>query len=211
MPRTETDVANEALLALKEKRIASINDTGKVPEALKFALPLVREAVLRDYDWTCARRRAILTEITEEAPGVPVVNLTGRAHVFQKPDDALTIRELVDQSQNGSHYYADQTGTSFIQEGDRIYTDLAEPVAIYTKNADDPAEWDSLLATAVALMLAWKVAYEITGDRADENAAAQAASAFLAQARKATMAEQSQPKMPSQPFYPGLFDEEMRR
>ena len=47
MARTNTDIANEALLALKEKRITSISAVGKIPEALKFALPLVREAVLQ--------------------------------------------------------------------------------------------------------------------------------------------------------------------
>ena len=211
MAETETEVANEALLAIKAPRIASIDATGKAPEACKLALPIVRRAVLRDHDWTCARRRVKLTEITTEPDLTPVINLTGRAHVFRVPEDALAVRELVDASRNLSHYYADQSGTSFIQERGRIYTDLSEPIAIYTVDVEDPSEWDDLLTSAIAYMLAGKIAYEITGDRADENAAYQMAGAFLAQAKDATTKERTQPKVPSLQFYPGLFGEEMRR
>lgn len=200
MAETETEVANEALLALKEKRIASIDATGKAPEACKLALPIVRKAVLRDHDWTCARRRVRLTEITEEWDHSPVVNLTGRAHVFQVPADALAIRELVDANKNLSQYFADQSGTAFLQESGRIYTDLAEPIAIYTVDLEDPAEWDDLLTSAIAYMLAGKIAYEITGDRADEIAAYQMAGAFLSQAKDATTSERTQPKVPSTQF-----------
>ena len=211
MAETETEVANEALLAIKAPRIASIYATGKAPEACKLALPIVRRAVLRDHDWTCARRRIRLTEITEEEDLSPVINLTGRAHVFQAPADALAVRELVDTSKNQSQYFADQTGTAFLFESGRIYTDLAEPVAVYTVDLEDPSEWDDLLTSAIAYMLAGKIAYEITGDRADESAAYQMAGAFLAQAKAATTKERTQPKVPSLQFYPGLFDEEMRR
>lgn len=211
MATTETEVANEALLAIKAPRIASIDATGKVPEACKLALPIVRKAVLRDHDWTCARRRARLTEITEEEDSSPVINLTGRAHVFQAPPGALAIRELIDMSKNLSQHFADQTGTAFLYESGRIYTDLSEPVAVYTIDLADPTEWDDLLTSAIAYMLAGKIAYEITGDRSDENACYQMAGAFLAQAKEATTSERTQPKVPSLQFYPGLFDEEMRR
>lgn len=203
MARTELDVANEALHALQESPIADLSETGKAAEALKFTLPIARQTVIQMYDWTCAKCRSPLIKIEEESPGVPVVNFSGRAFVYQEP--AMSI-QLVDVLSPG-----DFAGTSFIKEGSRIYSDTDGAIGVFTIDLVDPAEWDALLATSVSYMLASRVAYTITGQPGRESQLMQSLGAYIAEAKKQSYSEARQRKSPAEQWAPGLFESEPRR
>ena len=198
---TNLDIANEALHALQAQKITSLTATGKIPEALNDALPRVRLDVLRMHDWTCARKRAPLTERTEESAGVDVINYSGRDHVYDIPDDKVRLIEVVD---------VNQQPVQFIVEGQRIYTDDEEPYIIYTFDQDDPTYWDDLLRSTVALMLAARVALEVTGDPSYEEKTLQKAGMYLQQARRQSAREARQGAAKTDPWYPGIWTEDKR-
>jgi len=203
MARTELDVANEALYALQESPIADLDAEGKAPEALKFNLPIARRTILQMYDWTCARKREPLVEIEEESPGVPVINYSGRDHVYENPTEALRLVDVLSP--------LDMTGASWIKEGGRIYTDTEDAIGVYTIDLTDPSDWDDLLATSVAYMLASRVAYTITGEKSREADLMQMVASYISQAKQQSYSESRQRRSPSEQWAPGLFEAESRR
>lgn len=203
MARTELDVANEALQALQESPITDLTLAGKANETMKFFLPIARRTSLQMYDWTCARRRAPLTLITEESPGVPVINYTGRLYVYQSPADALRIVDVLNPLV--------ATRADWIKEGNRIYTDAEEAIGVYTIDLPDPADWDDLLATVVAFVLASRAAYTITGIIGRETALLQNVGAYITEAKRQSHSDARQRLPPSDQWAPGLFNTESRR
>jgi len=200
---TELDVVNEALHNLQESPISDLNAEGKIPETMKFLLPIARRNVLEMADYVVSRKRAPLEKITEESPGVPVINYSGRAYVYSVPADALRILEVLDP--------VTMEQTDWVREGIRIYTDTDEAIGVYTIDLPDPATWDDLLATSIATMLASKAAFTITGEKSREQELFQLAAAYMAGAKKQSYSQARKPFGPSDQWAPGLFDVETRR
>lgn len=207
---TELDVVNDALFMIKESPLTDISESGKVGDAVRFQLPQVRQTVLQAYDWACARKREKLVRIEEESPGIPVINESGRRYVYAMPTDCIAIRDVIDTYTNTMMYGSTQVHATYLIEQERIYTDLAEPLAIYTYDLTDATKWDPLLAGAIAAYLAYKIAFYITGDRNDEQAALQAYSGYITLAKTQSALEMANKPRTHLYIYPGLFDEDQR-
>lgn len=146
---TELDIVNMAALALGAKRSISTNDKTNIAEEMRAAFRLVRDNLIRSYNWGCCIKEdtVALTEIREGA-SLP--------YVYQVPSDCLQIISL-----NGI-----QTGYSGLERvefydplykirGHKLYTKLKAPLKIeYSYRNEDITSYDACFCKVLALDLA---------------------------------------------------------
>lgn len=155
MVTSDVQLCNMALSRIgSEERIQKLSDTTK-NEAVQCNLfyAQTRDEVLRAFPWPCAIHRQVLAAI--DGP-----TLSKFTYAYQLPTDPYCLRVLgmIDVA-NGT--YADVVGVQYEIEGRTLLTDLT-PVGIkYTKQLTDTKDFDSLLAEAIILKLASKIAYPI--------------------------------------------------
>lgn len=88
-----------------------------------------------------------------------------------------------------------------IREGRKLFTDTGAPLNIlYIARITDVAEWGPLLAHAIAMRLAWKVAFRLTGETAVEDRAEKAFEKALATGRAADAQEGTPEDEPESDF-----------
>jgi len=139
------EIGNRALINLKRETLISWNDGSVAGQRLQEIWPTVRDAVLRDYPWSCATGRALLAKQTE-APAWGAVNQYKRL-----PDD-LKVRAL-----NVDKY------TKWRVEGRSIVTNAEAPLGVlYTRRVTDPTIYDALLVDALQHKLTSALAIPLT-------------------------------------------------
>lgn len=194
-------VINEALEAIMERPLEDLLGTDKLTLYMVTMAARVRQDVLRRQDWTCARARVPLVEITHEDytppdPEPPVINYTGYDYVFQAPT-ALRLIDVVDP-----------TGFDPVDrllEGDRIYTDEPKPIAIITQDLEDPTAWDSLLRSAIVYSLAARTVFNITGQQDKVQMLMQVAEGYYSEAKRQSLREHEPGPEPSSEWFPDLW------
>lgn len=143
---TDTDLVNKALGLIGQDRITSLDNTinSKVIQTANFFLDPTKRAVLRAFDWNCARTRVALAETAEnESAGE-------WAHSYAYPSDCLAARRFVGDK---NRRFAFSVETNLV--GNRvIYTNLSSAKLVYTRNQTDVNKWDALLFDACAHRLA---------------------------------------------------------
>lgn len=146
---TDTDLANYALAHLGEPTISSIAGTSNVERLCGRFIDDVKREVIRSHRWNCATKRATLAQL-ETAPN------HGLDHAYQLPGDFLRLLEVNGEEWEGSDQYFE------VENGEKIVTDADEVEIRYIAEigVDD---MDPLLAEAIALKLASKLAVPITG------------------------------------------------
>ena len=221
-------VINEALEAIMERPLEDLLGTDKLTLYMVSMAARVRQDVLRRQDWTCARARVPLVEITYEPwtseviiddggdentpdpappvintedentpdPAPPVINYTGYDHVFQAPA-ALRLIDVVDP--------AGFEPVDRLLEGDRIYTDEPEPIAIITQDLEDPTAWDSLLRSAIVYSLAARTVFNITGQQDKVQMLMQVAEGYYSEAKRQSLREHEPGPEPSSEWFPDLW------
>lgn len=132
----------------------------------------------------------------------PGDNYTGYEYAFAVPADYINQIEVTDEN---------ALAVNFLLEAGVLYTDCDAPIFVYIPDADDVTVWDPLLAGAVVMYLASKVAYPLTGSHEDEQAFAQSGAAIIAAAAQKTQREKRQGPGPSEPWMPDLFPNRNRR
>lgn len=154
---TTLEIANRALLKLKDTAISSFTDSGVKPKNLRENFKIIADHVLLERDWSFAHVRESLTE--DEVSD----NLTDYAHMYDLPSDMLMPLKL-------------SSGEQFIIEGQKLYTNDDDPVLHYTQSVVEMVDSDgtdipSLSTTiptyaeeAIALAIAADLALKITGD-----------------------------------------------
>lgn len=154
---TALEIANRALLKLKDTAIGSFTDSGAKPKNLRENFKVIADHVLLERDWSFAHIRASLTE--DET----TTNLTDYEYMYDLPSDMLMPREL-------------SSGEQYIIEGQKLYTNDDDPVLHYTQSVVEMVDSGgtdipSLTTTvpsyaeeAIALAIAADLALKITGD-----------------------------------------------
>lgn len=159
-------ICNRALDLIGADPIVSLDDPNKPARLASRNFPAARDAVLRAYPWNGAMRRARLAALASEPEW-------GFARQYQLPDDALRILGLSDDGESAWRI-----------EGRRILTDAGPPLEIlYIARIEDPADFDPLLADAIAARLAADIAYALAGSSTGQQAALQLYQLRLAEAR----------------------------
>jgi hypothetical protein len=167
MPVSVVSICNRALDLLKADPIVSLDETQEAARLCKRNFEPVRDAVLRAYPWNAAETRASLAALSDPPAW-------GYDNQFQLPSDCLRVLRLENED----------SGASYKIEGRRIVTDEEAPLNIlYLRRVEDPAEFDPLLADAIAARLAADLAYPLTGSTALAQAMLAAYQAKIAEAR----------------------------
>jgi hypothetical protein len=141
-------ICNRALDFLGADPITSLEDGSKPAGLCQRNFAPAADAVLRLYPWNAAQRRARLASLGERPAW-------GYAHQYQLPQGPLPAYCLrVLEIAGGGDYRI---------EGRRILSDLPPPLDIlYIGRIADAAEYDALLAEAVAARLALQLAGNLT-------------------------------------------------
>jgi hypothetical protein len=148
---TRTALANRALAYLGEAAISDITDTtSKAARVCNEIVDQVIDEHLREHRWNCAISRATLAELT-------TVPNHGFERAFQLPSDFLRLLEVNGAQFDGSDEYLE------IEDNQRLLTNESEAKVRYVRRIG-VAEFDPMLAKAVALGLAVEIAVPLTAN-----------------------------------------------
>jgi len=150
MYNSETDICNQALAHLGEKRISSLDDDTASARACHLAYPGARDELLREHRWNFAQSRAILTPEAE-------VPLFGWEYQYPLPADCLRALEV-----NGSEA-GDVTTDPWIIEGRKLLSNATGVNLVYMRQVTNVAQFDNLFSEALALKVAVKISETIRG------------------------------------------------
>lgn len=160
MATTSTTICN---LALAEVPHASISDIGEESKAAVECARVYRQALgelLEACRWTFATRRAALARASNGREGA-------WAFAYARPSNLAVLHRIVAGS--GAGFGAEDFGrreASFPYEVDegRIYADLDQAVAEYTRADPPESVMPPLFVRALALDIASRVVVPLTGD-----------------------------------------------
>jgi hypothetical protein len=152
---SQTEIANNALSYLSAGRIITIDDTlDEKARTIKAIFETTSMEVIREHRWSCCVRRVQLARLAESPTKV---GNFGYTYAYQLPVDILRFLDL-----NGEPW---KVKTQFLDvNGDELHCNEAEAYIRYVANITDTSQWDVLLAKAVAVAIAAKVARRITKD-----------------------------------------------
>lgn len=159
MALTNVQISNIALSYLGVGReISSLtgSDTSAEAQACRRFYDVSRERLLRDFDWSFARRIATLS-LVGTAPN------ENWAYSYRYPSDALKIIKIL----NGSLVETRQTRQPFEIGGDDtfklIFTDMTEASAIYVKDMTTTSSFPTDFCMALAALMAFYMAPRLAG------------------------------------------------
>jgi hypothetical protein len=144
----EVQICNLALLRVGvTSTIAALSEVSTEANACRVFFEQVRDAVLRDFPWGFATKRAALGLLAEAAP-------TNWAYAYQLPSDCLLVRGLV--CPGARSLRADQR-IPYEVNGRKLFTDMPEAELLYTARVTDTSVFDPLAVSAIA----WGMAVEL--------------------------------------------------
>lgn len=151
MAVSETSICNQALARVAQGPIVNINDGDRLARLCKLHYGPKRDALLRDYRWKFALRRAAL-------PASATPPAFGYANAYVLPVDCLRVLSINDIDPEREPDLAEQ----WDREGDTIVTDLGAPLKIrYTARVTDPTRFDASFVDALTAYLALYLAPSI--------------------------------------------------
>ena len=172
---TKTDIANNALAYLSSGSIISIgDDDDDKSRVIRSVFDTVAKEVIRSHRWSCCIKRETLSKLSESPT---VEGSYGYAHRYQLPSDSLRFLDL-----NGEPW-ADKS-RAFDINGRELHTDEAVAHIRYVAYIEDTTQWDVMLAEAVAIKLAMRIARRITKDGISAESLYKYYREVLAQAQK---------------------------
>jgi hypothetical protein len=175
MAISTVSICNRALDLLGADPITSLEDGSKAANLCQRNFEPSADSVLRLYPWNAALRRARLPALAE----APAWGYRYQYQLPQGPEPALCLRLI--EVDNGTDYRV---------EGRRILADYAAPLNIlYIGRIIDSANYEPLLAEAVAAKLAVHLAGNLTESASRIEAARDYLRSILAEA-KATDAQE---------------------
>lgn len=140
------DIANLALSHLgADAVVTSLSPTDGSVESGHCArfLPIARQASLATHDWSFARRRVVLAELTNDS--------TAWAYKYQVPAGCLRARKILAQ---GDLYDPERDGAVFDKFGDALYTNQPEATLVYTVDVTDTTKYPADFVSALGMLLA---------------------------------------------------------
>jgi hypothetical protein len=152
---TKTQIANTALAYLSAGTITNIldNDDAK-SRVINAVFDQTAKEVIRSHRWSCCVRRATLSRLSENPTKVYDF---GYSYRYQLPSDSLRFLDL-----NGEPWSA--KAEFFDINGKELHTDEPTVNIRYLAWEPNTEVWDVLLAEAVAIKIAMRVARQITKD-----------------------------------------------
>lgn len=152
---TRTDIANSALAHLSASSISSIDDDyDEKSRSIKSVFDSVAQGVIRKHRWSCCIKRVTLSRLSED----PIKDGDfGYSCAYRLPTDCLRFLELNGEPYKGKSEFLDINGRDLL-------TNETTARIRYVAWIEDVTQWDVLLAEAVAIRIAQRVARRITKD-----------------------------------------------
>lgn len=143
--QTETDIANSALIAVGQPQITSLDQASTAARLCATLYPRHRDALLREFDWNCARAQDSLAALDE----TPAHTWT---YAYQLPADCLALRGI--EADTTDRDYNARMQPWEIQ-GRRVLSNVGAPLGIvYTRALTDTAQMDPAFTDVLALRMA---------------------------------------------------------
>lgn len=152
---SDTDICNLALSHFgQDANISSIDPSDGSAEgdlAERF-YPIARDELLEEFDWTFARKRMTLAQVTNDREDV--------GYKYALPSDLLKPRRLLPDG------YTDEQNDAvdYEIEGSYIYTDDAQPTLVYTKTLTDTTKFSPMFVVTLSYRVAAYIAGPIVKD-----------------------------------------------
>lgn len=144
------EIYNIALASLGvTQQVSSATEASTEAAACTLFYVTCRDRVLRDFDWSFARRYFTLGLVASDPN-------TDWAYAYRYPSDALSIRGIVSTTRTTPSRTPYTLGSD--SSGKLIYTDNAEAVARMTVRITDTELFDALFVSALAGLLGSKIA-----------------------------------------------------
>lgn len=106
-------------------------------------LPIARQTALATYNWSFAKKRVQLAELTNDS--------TEWAYKYQLPSDCLRARQILSGDDADE---AERGGALFDKFGDALYTHQPEAVLLYTTDVTDTTKYSADFTSALGMLLA---------------------------------------------------------
>lgn len=140
------DIANIALSHIgADAVVTSLSPTDGSVESGHCArfLPIARQAALATHDWSFARRRVALAELTNDS--------TSWLYKYQTPSDCLRARKILALDDIND---PERNGAIFDKFGDALYTNQYQATLVYTTDVTDTTKYPADFVTALGMLLA---------------------------------------------------------
>ncbi len=159
MSASKLSIVNGALDLLAADAISSLSDSSsRVGNSIKRGFDGERDALLREYPWNFAMRRASLAA----SATAPAFRFGYAYELPAGPDPEYCLRVWAVGNEE-SRLDTDVWEIS----GRRLLTDLGPPLPIrYIGRITNPARWDAMVVKAFEARLAWQAAYLASGSAA---------------------------------------------
>lgn len=140
------DIANLALSHLgADAVVTSLSPTDGSVESGHCArfLPIARQASLATHQWSFARKRVLLAELTNDS--------TEWAYKYQIPADCLRARKILALDDLDE---PERNGAIFDKFNDALYTNQPEATLVYTVDVTDTTKYPADFVSALGVLLA---------------------------------------------------------
>lgn len=145
MSVSKVKICNLALFKVNGSRITSFEDNSKEAELCNEFYDMAVENVLRSYIWNCAKNRRALSRLSE----TPAF---GWEYQYQLPSDCLRVIAM------------EPDNIDYVIESGKLLTNSATCAILYIRKISDPNQFDALLVEVIALDLAAKIAFPLSGN-----------------------------------------------
>lgn len=167
---SETSIVNRALRLIKVESIASLTASGETAEWASSVYENARDALLAEYPWNFAMKRAALSADPDEPTW-------GYDYRYTLPADCLRVLDIEGEP--------DSTTEPWKVEGGYIITDAIAPLYVrYIERVTNVGRFPPMFTEALVARLAAEGAYSFTGNVAREQAMTQLYEARLAIAKR---------------------------
>jgi len=160
MAVSSVDICNKALNRLGCRIITSLTEQSQEAIRCNLVFSQCREAVLRDYPWGFANMITTLAAISNDT--VP-----GWDYVYAYPSNCVCIRKLFEDATAQNPVAADHdevlTPTTKVRA---LVCDITPAYVQYTYSTSDTSLFDPVFVEALALRVAFEVAFALTGNDA---------------------------------------------
>lgn len=181
---TTVAIGNSALIKLGETQVMSFSDSSKAAKLLNTRFDMVRDSLLRSYNWSFAKARASLAS-SATAPDF------GYLYQFDFLPEMLRVTRIGDYyvGLNLSDY--NSTDSSYYKiEGRAILSNEPGPLRVtYIKRIEDPSLFDPSFTEAFACRLAYDLAESLTDSASKKQAAKEEFGAAIREAIRANAIE----------------------
>jgi hypothetical protein len=160
------DIVNQALSALGEARITSLDDPGQTAGLARSLYDTARDAEISGYSWNFARARVMLPALGEKPA-------FGWAHQYLLPSDCLRVLEAGPWPQALLDDYIAGENRAWLIEGRNLLSNQSPPLnLIYLRRVDDPAFYPPVFVEVLAAKLAVRMAERLAGSNSKRELAA---------------------------------------